>query len=102
VTSFPLNIPNKMSLYRKQRLESVIQELLSKEVVRSVEFDRGLITVTGVGIDEEHDKTIIQVSVYPDEYRKDALIKLNAQAPKLAWFLLKKIRVKKIPTLVFK
>lgn len=91
-----------MSLYRKQRLESVIQELLSKEVVRSIESDKGLITITGVEVDEEHDKTIVQISVYPDEYRKDALIKLNAQTSQLAWFLLKKIRVKKIPTLVFK
>ena len=91
-----------MSLYRKQRFESIIQELLSKEILRTIESNGEIITITGVEIDEEHDKAIISVSVYPDEHRKDALIKLNAQTPSLAWYLLKKIKVKKIPTLVFK
>jgi ribosome-binding factor A len=91
-----------MSLYRKQRLESVIQDLLSKEIVKTIETENALITVTGVEIDEERDKTIITISVYPDEKKKDALIKLNGQAPQLAWFLVKKIRVKKIPQLLFR
>jgi ribosome-binding factor A len=91
-----------MSLYRKQRLESVIARLLSEQIVREIESDKGLITITGVEVDEEHDKAVVHVSVYPDEHKKDALIKLNAQAPRLAWFLLKKIKIKKIPELVFK
>ena len=91
-----------MSLYRKQRLESVIQELLSKEIVRTIELENTLITIIGVEVDEERDKTFITISVYPDEKKKDALIKLNGQAPQLAWFLLKKIRVKKIPQLLFR
>ena len=91
-----------MSLYRKQRLESIIQDLLSKEIVRTIETDKELITITGVEVDEEHNKTIVHISVYPDEHRKDALIKLNAKSAQLAWFLLKKIKIKKIPELVFK
>lgn len=91
-----------MSLYRKQRLESVIQELLSKEIVKNVSIDNALITITGVEVDEEKDKTIVSISTFPDEKKKDALIKLNGEAPQLAWFLLKKIKIKKIPQLMFR
>lgn len=91
-----------MSLYRKPRLESLIAQLLSERIVRTIESDNALITIISVEVDEDHDKTVVFVSVYPDEQRKNALIKLNAEAPALAWYLLKKIKVKKIPTLVFK
>ncbi len=91
-----------MSLYRKPRLESLIAQLLSEQIIRTIESDKALITITSVEVDEDHDKTIVIISVYPDEQKKNVLIKLNAEAPSLAWYLLKKIKIKKIPTLVFK
>ncbi len=91
-----------MSLYRKPRLESLIQELISEQIKKTIEINDVLITIMGVEVDEEHNKTIIHVSVFPDEKKKDVLIKLSNRAPALAWFLLKKIRIKKIPELIFK
>jgi ribosome-binding factor A len=91
-----------MSLYRKQRLESLIAQLLSERIVRTIESDKALITIISVEIDQENDKTIVSVAVYPDKYKKEVLLELNLKAPQLTWFLLDKIRVKKIPKLVFK
>ena len=91
-----------MSLYRKPRLESLIQELIAQQIERTIEIENTLITVAGVEVDEEHDKTIVRISVFPDEKKKDVLIKLNGEASSLAWFLLKKIRIKKIPELLFR
>jgi hypothetical protein len=91
-----------MSLYRKQRLESLIAQLLSERIVRTIESDKALITIISVEIDQENDKTIVSVAVYPDKYKKDVLLELNLKAPQLTWFLVDKIRVKKIPKLVFK
>jgi len=78
-----------------------MQHLLAQEIVRSVEIEGVLITVTGVDVDEKEEKTTIRMSVYPDEHRERVLKKLNGKAPDLAWFLLKKMKVKKVPELVF-
>ncbi len=91
-----------MSLYRKPRLESLIQELISKQIEKTIEMNNVLVTVMSVDVDEGHDKTIVNISVFPDDKKKDVLIKLSSQASALAWFLLKKIRIKKIPELIFK
>jgi ribosome-binding factor A len=91
-----------MSLYRKQRMESLIAQLLSERIVRTIESDEALITITSVEIDEDNQKTNISVAVYPDTQKKNVLLKLNENAKDLAWYLIKKMRVKSIPTLVFK
>jgi ribosome-binding factor A len=91
-----------MSLYRKQRMESLIAQLLSERIVRTIESDEALITITSVEIDEDNQKTNISVAVYPDSQKKNVLLKLNENAKDLAWYLIKKMRVKSIPTLVFK
>ena len=91
-----------MGNYRRQRIESVMQHLLAQEIVRSVQVEGVLITITGVDVDEKEEKATVHMSVYPDEYRERVLKKLNGNAPDLAWFLLKKMKVKKVPELVFK
>jgi len=79
-----------------------MQHLLAQEIVRSVQVEGVLITITGVDVDEKEEKTTVRMSVYPDEHRERVLKKLNSKAPDLAWFLLKKMKVKKVPELVFK
>lgn len=83
-------------------MESLIAQLLSERIVRTIESDEALITITSVEIDEDNQKTNISVAVYPDTQKKNVLLKLNENAKDLAWYLIKKMRVKSIPTLVFK
>lgn len=83
-------------------MESLIAQLLSERIVRTIESDEALITITSVEIDEDNQKTNISVAVYPDSQKKNVLLKLNENAKDLAWYLIKKMRVKSIPTLVFK
>jgi len=87
--------------YRKERLESLIEQLLAEEILRNIEDERGLITITSVVIDMENDVAEISVSVYPDEVREGVVRRLNREAPDLAYKLLKKMKIKKVPFLKF-
>ena len=91
-----------MGIYRKQRFESIVEDLLAKEIVRSLESDKALITITGVELNEESDKLFVSVSIYPDEVVKDTLAYLKRHSPQLSWYLVKKMKVKKIPELIFR
>ena len=90
-----------MSVYRTQRMESIMEQLLADAIVRDVEDGDVLITITNVRIDTENDQAFISVVVFPDE-KRDAVIKdLNRRAGDFAYALLKKMKVKKIPHIIF-
>ncbi|HAS94996.1 TPA: ribosome-binding factor A, partial [Candidatus Wolfebacteria bacterium] len=41
--------------YRKERLSNLIEEELSNIIVRELEFDGALVTITGVELSEDSD-----------------------------------------------
>lgn len=90
-----------MTAYRIQRMESVIEQLLADAIVRDVEDGETLITITNVRIDAKDDQAFVSVAVFPDENREAILKGLNRRAGDFAYALLKKMKVKKIPFLVF-
>ncbi len=90
-----------MTLYRTQRMESVMEQILAEEIVKTIEDADTLITLTNIHIDLENDQAIISVAVFPDEKREAVLGGLNRRAGNLAFTVLKKMKVKKIPFLVF-
>lgn len=90
-----------MTLYRTKRMESVMEQILSEEIVRTIEDVDTLITVTNIHIDLQNDQALVSVAVFPDEKREAVLAGLNRRAGGLAFTLLKKMKVKKIPFLVF-
>lgn len=90
-----------MTAYRIQRMESVIEKLLADAIVRDVEDGEMLITVTNVRVDAEDDQAFVSVAVFPDEMREAVLKDLNRHAGDFAYTLLKKMKIKKIPFLVF-
>ncbi|MFA7201616.1 MAG: ribosome-binding factor A [Candidatus Paceibacterota bacterium] len=90
-----------MTLYRTRRMESVMEQVLSEEIVRTIEDADTLITITNIHIDLENDQALVSVAVFPDEKREAVLGGLNRRAGGLAFMLLKKMKVKKIPFLVF-
>jgi len=82
-------------------MESLAEQLLAGEIVRDIEDAETLITLLGVRIDEENDRMHASVAVYPDEKREKVIASLNRRAGDLAYILLKKMKVKKVPFLVF-
>ena len=79
-----------------------MQELLSEHITKTIEREGALITILGVHIDQDFEHADIAVSVFPDAQEKETIKYLNSKAGALAYDLLKKMRIKKVPFLVFK
>lgn len=90
------------SYKRHQRVESLIQEELSKIILKELEFPADLVTITGVEVQKDLDTATILVSVIPTQKSEDVLKKLNKSARALRFLLLKKINIKPLPQLNFK
>jgi ribosome-binding factor A len=90
-----------MSQFRKERLESIMTQLLAGEIVKTLEQNGQLITVTGVTVDAKFERAKVHIEVFPDTQRQAALDELDRNEGKLRHFLLKHIPIKKIPHLVF-
>jgi ribosome-binding factor A len=78
-----------------------MERILADGIVRDFEDGETLVTITGIRIDMENDQALIAVAVLPDEKREVVLRSLNKRAGEFAYMLLKKMKVKKIPFLVF-
>lgn len=88
--------------HRKERQESLIAKLLSEEIVKNLETPDALITITNIEINQEDETAAVAISVFPDGRKKDVLRGLKKIAPALQFTLLKKMRIKKVPSLIFK
>jgi len=76
-------------------------QLLAKEIVKTLEFNNQLITVTRVEIDGKMEEAKVYVEVFPDADKQAVLDMLERKSRQLQHFLLKNIPIKKIPHLVF-
>ena len=90
-----------MSYQRHQRVESLIKEELNKIILRELEFDGAIVTVTEVAVQKDLDYAEINVSVIPNEKSGGVLKLLNQNRRKLQHFLLKKINIKPMPEIRF-
>ncbi len=90
-----------MPFLRHQRVTSVIQEHLNGVILREMEFDGALVTVTEVEVQKDLDYANIYVSVIPDDRSEDVLQKLNGSRGYLRHILLKKINIKPMPEIRF-
>lgn len=90
-----------MREHRKERLESTMEQLLAKEIVKTLEVTNQLITITSVEIDEKLECARVHVQVFPDTDKQAVLDTLERNARQLQHYLLKQIPIKKIPHLEF-
>lgn len=88
-------------MYRKERMASVMRDLLAQEIEKTVDPHGALLTVMEVTIDEDLEKAVVSVSVFPDDKKNGLVRTLNKNAPTLAFFLLKKMKIRKVPLLEF-
>ena len=87
--------------HRQERLNSLIQEELSKIITRDLEFDGALTTVTKVEVSDDLFNAIIGISVIPSSKSKETLKILSENKGRLKHSLLKKLKIRVVPQLNF-
>ncbi len=90
-------------MYRKERMEHIIQERLALHISREVEDEiSALITVTRVEIDNNNEYAIVYVSVLPEGKEKQTLTLLEKKKGYLAFKVLKEMKVRILPLISFR
>lgn len=87
--------------YRKERLSNIMEEELSKLIIRELEFDGALVTLTEVTLSEDADFADVKFSVIPSEKAKEVLKVLEQNAGHLQRLLIRKLCLRSIPYIRF-
>ena len=90
-----------MKHFRKDRMASLIRDLLSKMILRDIEVPGALITITEVLVTEKLDYAKVKVSVLPSEKMKESLRELTAKAGEFQFRLVREMNVRPIPRISF-
>jgi ribosome-binding factor A len=87
--------------FRSERVGKLIREKLAKIIIREVEFDNALVTITSVEVDKKLEHAKVNVSVIPSAAGEAALKELTKRAGSLQFLLMKKINIKPMPRIAF-
>jgi ribosome-binding factor A len=88
--------------FRKQQLNSLIRDELSKAIVREVGFPVGaLASITEVRVSNDLGYADVMISVYPVSKKDRAMKALDAKRVELQTILFKKINIRSLPKIRF-
>ncbi len=90
-----------MRFFRSDRVQKLIREELAKILIREMEFDNALVTITEVEVDKKLEHAEVRVSVIPSEAALHVLSVLKGYTGKLQFLLMKKINIKPMPQIAF-
>ncbi len=90
-----------MKLHRKQRMEQLIRDELSAMILRELEFDNTLLTITEVEVSSDLIHARVKVSVIPGDQADHVVEVLNKRQPHLQYELLHKLNIIPLPTVHF-
>ncbi len=90
-----------MKLHRKQRMEQLIRDALAAMILRELEFDNTLLTLTEVEVSSDLKHAKIKVSVIPGNQADHVVEILNKRKPHLQYELLKKLNIIPLPEIHF-
>lgn len=90
-----------MKYHRSARISSLIREELNGLLLKEIEFEGAVVTITDVAVSEKLKEAIVKISVYPSQKGPDVLFALVRRRPRLQFLLLRKINIKPMPKLVF-
>lgn len=93
--------PKLMSVYRNDRLASILRAGLGKIIGRDYEWSDALVTITSVSVDKGGLKATVKVGIIPKEKELECYNMLTARRKEMEHKLLKSLRVRRVPTLVF-
>lgn len=87
--------------YRPLRVAKLIKEELGKLLLREIEPDSALLTITEVTVSKKLDSARVRVSILPETKSAGVLKMLKNAQPELQHMLLKKINIKPMPRILF-
>jgi len=90
-----------MRFFRSERVQALIQEELSKIILREVELQDVLLTITGVEVDRKLEHARVAVSVIPSSAAPSVLTELLKRTGYLQHLLMKKMNIKPMPRIAF-
>lgn len=90
-----------MRPYRNLKIEDLIQEELSKLLIRELDFEGALVTITGVHVTEDLLQAAITLGIIPYERGPEVFMKVQEKRRELQHKLLKKMNTRPMPTLKF-
>ena len=86
--------------HRVERVNNLIQEELSKIIVKELEFP-ALVTITEVETSKDLLRALVRFSVLPSEKSEEIFKILNKNLRHLQYLLIKKINIKPMPQISF-
>jgi ribosome-binding factor A len=87
--------------FRTLRVGNLIREELGALILRNVEFDGALVTITEVDVTKKLDTARVKVSIIPSNRAKDALASLTKARGELQFQLGRKLNIKPMPKIMF-
>ena len=87
--------------HRPERVQKLIREELSKIILKELEFNRALVTITEVEVDKKFGLARVLLSVLPSSASNKALAVAERAAGDLQHLLMKKINIKPMPRIRF-
>lgn len=87
--------------YRSLRMAQLIRDELSKLLIREIEFDGALVTITEVVVTDKLDHAKVLVSVIPPIKESETIKKLVTAQGDLQHKLLRKLNIKPMPRIRF-
>ena len=87
--------------HRRERLDSLIQEELSKLIIRELDFRGALVTITSVEVSRKLETAEIKIGVVPQEKEKSAMKILERMRNQLQFLLLRKLNIRPMPQIHF-
>ena len=88
--------------FRKQQLNSLIRNEVTRAMQREVDFPMGaLVSVTEVRVSNDLNYADVMISVFPSNKKGGALKSLNAKRAEIQTILFKKMNIATLPKLRF-
>jgi ribosome-binding factor A len=90
-----------MRFYRADRVSKLIREELGKLIIRELEFNGALATITSVEVDKKLEHAVVNVSVLPAASEAGIMLVLEKSVGHLQHLLNNKMNIKPMPRISF-
>jgi len=87
--------------YRSLRVGNLIRDELGKIILKELEFENALLTITNVEVSDKLETARVKISVIPSSNGDGVLKELNSVCGRLQYLLLKKMNIKPMPKIRF-
>lgn len=88
--------------YRLEKINELLHKEVSKALLREIDFDSCIVTVTNVKTTPNLLRSDILITVMPDSKEKEVLRVIHQNIYEIQKIINKKLRIKNVPKLCFK